>query len=355
MRLAMHGVRQITDDQARYFRQLGVHDVNLNQYWASFPGDHLTEEGLLSLKQRVEDHGFNVPVLENIPLSHIDKIILGQPGRDAQIENLRKTMHAIGRSGIPIFGFNFMPSGVWRTNVPLDAPHKPFDYRRASPEFGEQNLPPRIARGGAAVSTFDAELVKEAPLIFGRVYAEEEIWQGFTDFIRTVMPIAEEYGLKVSIHPDDPLMPSLGGVARPFRQLSAFQRAVEIADSDLFGVTFCLGNWTLMGLDEMRKGLRLFGESGRIHYLHFQAVRGTRERFEETFFDESDIFPEVIRSLKELRYDGVLVPAHAPVMGRTHGPFEDPWQQDHEGLTHAVGYMQGLLRGILGEPAGARN
>ena len=109
-----------------------------------------------------------------------------------------------------------------------------------------------------------------------------------------------------------------------------------------------------MGLDEMRRGLRLFGEAGRIHYLHFQAVRGTKERFEETFFDESDIFPDVIRTLKDLGYDGVLVPAHAPVMGRTKGPFEDPWQQDHEGLTHAVGYLQGLLRGILGDAGATR-
>lgn len=350
MRLAMHGVRQITDEQARYFHQLGVKDVNLNQYWASFPGDHLTEEGLLDLKHRAEDHGFSVPVLENIPIAYYDKIFLGLPGRDEQIENLKKTMHAIGRSGIPVFGFNFMPSGVWRTNLPLDAPQQPYDYREASPEFGAQRLPPQVARGGAAVSTFNAELVRDAPPTFGRAYEEEEVWRAFTDFIRTVMPIAEDYGLKVSIHPDDPVIPSIGGVARPFRQLAAFERAVEIADSDLFGVTFCLGNWTLMGLDQMRKGLRLFGEAGRIHYVHFQAVRGTPERFAEMFFDESDIFPEVIRTLNQVAFGGVLVPAHAPVMGRTSGPFEDPWQQDHEGLTHAVGYLQGLLRGILGEP-----
>ncbi|MGV3650026.1 MAG: mannonate dehydratase [Devosia sp.] len=352
MRLALHGVRDLSDEQARYVRQLGITDVNLNQHWQSIPGDVLGYDDLCRLKQKIERHGLSVPVLENVPLSFYDKIMLGKPGREAQMERLQQTIRNIGRAGIPIFGFHFMPTGVWRTNRPLRGPNdppdtEPFDYRRAAPDFGvPQYETPRVARGGAAVSTFDYGLVADVPPILGRVVSEEELWENFTWFIRHVMPVAEEVGLKISMHPDDPVVPMLAGMAHPFRSFEAFRRATEIANSPLFGVTFCLGNWTLMGMDEVRKGLDWFGPRGLIHYLHFQAVRGTPQRFEETFFDESEVFYEVLKTLKALKFDGVLVPAHAPVMGRSRGPFEDPWAQDLQGLTHGIGFLQGLLHAL---------
>lgn len=351
MRVAVHGIREMSEDQARYIKQLGVTDVNLNQYWPTLSGDYFAYDDLCRYKENVEEYGFRVAALENIPIRFYDKIMLGLPGREEQMSNLQKTVRNIGRAGIPIFGFHFMPTGVWRTNQPLtntgEGPDRPtINQQETSPAMGD-NLPalPRVARGGAAVSTFDYSLVKNAPPSHGRVFSEDEMWENFTFFIRRVMPIAEEVGLKVAIHPDDPLVPSLGGIARPFRNFSAFERAVEIADSSLFGLTFCLGNWALMGLDQMNRGLRFFGKSGRLHYLHFQAVRGSPERFEETFFDQSQAdFLEVLRILRDVNFDGVLVPAHAPVMAASKGPWEDPWQQDLMGLTHAIGYLQGLLR-----------
>jgi mannonate dehydratase len=162
------------------------------------------------------------------------------------------------------------------------------------------------------------------------------------------MPVAEDVGLKIAMHPDDPIVPSLGGIARPFRSLAAFERAREIAGSPLFGVTFCLGNWALMGADEMAAGLESFGKSDQLHYVHFQAVRGVPERFEEIFFDQSEVFPSVIETLHRMNYDGVLVPAHPPSMGSDQGHWEDPWKRDLLGLTHSVGYLQGLVRGLCG-------
>lgn len=352
MRLALHGVRDMTEEQARYVRQLGISDVNLNQHWQSIPGDVLGYDDLCRLKEKIEGFGFNIPVLENVPLAFYDKIMLGLPGRDAQMARLQETIANIGRAGIPIFGFHFMPTGVWRTNRRLRGPGdppdtEPFDYRRAAPDFGEpQYETPRVARGGAAVSTFEYSLVADVPPILGRVVEEEELWDNFTFFIRGIMPVAEEVGLKISMHPDDPVVPMLAGMAHPFRSFEAFKRATEIAASPNFGVTFCLGNWTLMGMDDVRAGLDWFGDRGLIHYLHFQAVRGVPERFEETFFDESEVFYEVLKKLKSIDYQGVLVPAHAPVMGRSQGPFEDPWAQDLQGLTHGIGFLQGLLHAV---------
>lgn len=349
MRIAIHGIRELSTEQARYIKQIGVADVNLNQYWPTLPGDYFTYDDLCRYREKVEEHGFRVSALENIPIRFYDKIMLGLPGREEQMANLKKTIHNVGRAGIPLFGFHFMPTAVWRTNQELngnvDAGLSSYD---ASPVLGEKQPElVRIERGGAAVSTFDYALVKDAPPVYGKIIGEEEMWSNFTYFIRNIMPVAEDVGLKVAIHPDDPPVPSLAGIARPFRNFDAFERAVEIADSPLFGLTFCLGNWTLMGLDQMKKGLRHFGGNNRIHYVHFQAVQGTPERFKETFFDQSQAnFLEVLQILKELDFKGVLVPAHPPVMSHSAGEWEDPWQQDLLGMTLSVGYLQGLLRAV---------
>lgn len=350
MQLAIHGVRDLTDEQAAFIAQLGFTHVNLNQYWQTLPGDAFAYDDLCRLRDKVNNYGFEIAALENIPVRFYDKIMLGLPGRDEQLQNVRQTLRNIGRAGIPVFGFNFMPTAVWRTNQPLDgngvAPGG-VDYRRMTPELTDHQytLPP-VARGGAQVSTFDYAMVKDTPAIFGRQIGEEEMWENFAWFIRGIMPVAEEVGLKIAMHPDDPVVPALGGVARPFRSFEAFERAVEIADSPLFGLILCLGNWALMGEGAIAKALDRFGPEGRLHYVHFQAVRGTAERFQETFFDESPLFADVLHALVKLDYQGVLVPAHAPLMGASHGPFEDPWRQDRQGLCHAVGYLQGLIRGI---------
>jgi mannonate dehydratase len=348
MRLAIHGVRELTDEQAAFVTQLGIGHVNLNQYWPSVEGDVLTLADLRRLRGRVTARGLEVGALENIPVRFYDRIMLGLPGREEQLARVLETVRNIARAGIPVFGFNFMPSAVWRTNQPLDAaPSAPVDPRRATPELAEDQygLPP-VGRGGAGVSTFDYGLVREAPPVFGREIGEEEMWENFTWFIRALMPVAEAEGLRVALHPDDPVIPTLGGVARPFRSFEAFERAVEIAGSPLFGLTFCLGNWALMGEGAIGRAIERFGPEGRLHYLHFQAVRGTAERFEETFFDESPVFEPVLEALMDMRYDGLLVPAHAPLMGPGSGPFEDPWAQDRQGLCHAVGFLQGLIRGL---------
>ena len=351
MKIAMHGIREITEEQARYINQLGVTHVNLNQHWPTQDGPFLACDELRRLRERVESFGLQVAALENVPIAHYDKLMLGLPGREQQLENLQKTITNVGRAGIPIFGFHFLPSGVWRTNRPLsDVGHDQGSDKTAAHTLGRESNNtltelPRSGRGGAAVSTFDYELVKDAPLTHGRVYTEDEMWENFTFLIRGIMPTAEEAGVKIAMHPDDPLVPSLGGIARPFRSLEAFERAREIADSQMFGLTFCLGNWALMGSEDMYAGLESFGRTGQLHYVHFQAVRGVRERFEEVFFDESEVFPSVVRALRQVGFEGAIVPAHAPSMGEDQGHWEYPWERDLMGLTHSVGYLQGLLRG----------
>lgn len=345
MHIALHGVTRITDAQARFAHQMGVPEVNLNQYWPSFAGEALEEADMRTLREAVEARGLRVGALENVPPAFYDRIMTGRPGREEQMQRLQRTVRNVARAGIRTLGFHFMATGVWRTNQPLDAPPATIDPARVSPQLSDDQYPvPRVGRGGAGVSTFDRRLVASAPIPPDGPISEERMWDNFAYFIRGIMPVAEEEGLRIALHPDDPPVPSLGGIARPFRSFEGFRRAAELAESPLFGLTFCLGNWILMGREDLFRGIEYFGSRGLIHYAHVQAVRGTPERYEETFFDQGDLLPEAIAALRDIGFDGALVPGHPPVTGAADGPFEDPWRQDLHGMAHSIGFIQGLLQ-----------
>ena len=129
-----------------------------------------------------------------------------------------------------------------------------------NPVFGTSHST-RI-RGGATVRSFDLEKASKDILFRDREYTEEEIWSNFDYFIKALIPVAEEAGVTLSLHPDDPPVPKFGGIPRLFGTFEGFQRAVEISDSPNFGLTFCLGNWGLMGPRVTEKRDTVFRRAG---------------------------------------------------------------------------------------------
>ena len=212
----------------------------------------------------VKDADLRLAAIENVPKHFYEEAMLGLPGRDEQIEHMQNTVRNMGEAGIPIFGYNWMPNSVWRTSRET------------------------LGRGGAFVTSFDYDLAKDKPLTHGRVYTEEEMWDSYTYFIKAMIPVAEESGVKMGIHPDDPPVESLGGVARIFRNFEGFKRAMEIVDSDCHGLEFCQGCWTEMG-EDVCAAIRYFGERGRILYVHFRNVIGTAYNFRESFINAGDV------------------------------------------------------------------
>ena len=281
MRLGIGQFRELTDEKLQFIRQLGVKDVLLNT--PLLPGETQWEfMDLLHLRTRCQDAGLRLAAIENVPRQFYDKAMLGLPGRDEQIEHMATTIRNMGRAGISILGYNWMPNGVWRTS-------------RTTP-----------GRGGAQVTSFDLALARSAPLSHGRVYTDEELWASYEYFIRALLPVAEEAGVRLALHPDDPPVESLGGVARIFRNLQGFKRAMEIGDSPMHGLDFCHGSWSSMGPGVL-EAIRYFGGE-RILYVHLRDVQGAVPRFQECFIEEgnSDIF-QVIRTLKEVGFKGFLI------------------------------------------------
>lgn len=317
MRIATGQFNQLTHERLTFARQMGCSGVVLNT--PVLPGEQRWEfKDLLRLRTYCEDYRLRLESIENVPLRFYDKAMLGLPGRDEQIEHYQETIRNIGRAGIPILGYHWMPNSVWRTSGTTPG------------------------RGGARVTSFDMDLAKSAPRSHGREYTEDEMWDNYAYFVQAVVPVAEEAGVKLALHPDDPPVPSLGGVARLFKNFEGFRRAMDdIAPSPNHGLNFCMGCWSEMGGNEnVLKGIRYFAGKGRIFYGHFRDVQGTAGKFAECFLGEGNVdLVAAMRAFKEVGFTGFLIDDHVPRM-------VDDTEWGHRGRAYATGYMMALLNAI---------
>ncbi|MFC7068686.1 mannonate dehydratase [Halobaculum lipolyticum] len=331
MRVGLGQFMEPTEERLRFAKQLGVDDVLLNMYQYDRPeyehmpdGEEMPLEGdgvwsaenLVALRERVEAAGLRLNAIENFPTSFYDDVMLGREGRDEQLANLKETIRNVGAAAIPVFGYHWAPAGVWRTGT-------------------------ETVRGGARVSAFDADAVDDA-LTHGREYTEAEMWDNYERFLRELLPVAEEAGVTMCLHPTDPPMPSLGGVAQIARDFDRFRRAMEIVPSDNHGLEFCLGCWSEMG-EDVEEVIRYFGGRDEIVYVHFRDVEGTVPAFHETFVDEGNYDEYAVLSLlDEVGFDGMMIPDHTP-----HVEGDSDWE--HRGRAFTVGYLRGMLRAYRAE------
>lgn len=316
MRVGIGQLRDPSRERLRFVRQLGVTDVIFNFAGAAenvpLPGSSSWDlQDLVRLRNRVEDAGLRLAAIENIPLDFYDDVMLGRDGRDAQLEHVKETIRNLGRAEIPILGYNWMPNLVWSSSTTYPV------------------------RGGAEARAYDHEQLKDAPLTHDREYTEAELWENYEYFLREVIPVAEEAGVELCVHPDDPPVESLGGIPRLFRSFENYKRAMNLVDSPCHGIEFGLGVFSEMGEDVIEV-IDHFGKRDKISYVHFRDVEGTIPRFHETFVDEGNYDAwEVVRKLDEVGFEGAMIPDHVPTMS-----CDDPWAS---GRGYTVGYLRGLL------------
>jgi mannonate dehydratase len=215
MKLAVQVTPEPTEDDLKLLQQMGVEYVVL---WTG--GDKASYEYYASRRKIFEAAGLKVYGFGNSSVHNQDAITLNLPGRDAKIEEYKNHLRNLGKAGIPYTTYAHMANGIWSTER----------------EF---------TRGGASARAFDLAKAEKgywakqefnAPLTHGRKYTEDEIWENFTYFIQQVAPVAEEAGVRIGIHPDDPPVPELGGIPRCiFSSFEGYRRALEIADSPNVG------------------------------------------------------------------------------------------------------------------------
>ena len=189
------------------------------------------------------------------------------------------------------------------------------------------------------VDDFREAVEKQA---FEREYSADDIWANYTYFVKAVLPVAEEAGVKLALHPDDPPMAKMNGVAKLFTHYDGYARAEKIAGgSKNWGLTFCVGTWSEGG-DKMGKDvfemIKDFGGRGKIFEVHFRNVSSPLPRFEETFPDDGymDMY-QVMKALRQVKFDGPAEPDHVPGLVGDTGI-------RRAGTAYIIASMKGLLR-----------
>ncbi|QPV64657.1 mannonate dehydratase [Halosimplex litoreum] len=283
-------------------------------------GDPWEFEALLELKNRFADAGLDLAVIEDRP--PLDDAILGREGRDEQIETVKTLLRNMGRVGIDVWCYVWMaPLKVLRTSRSVRG------------------------RGGSLVTRYDHAQMDRGPELRGA--SAEELWANLEQFLDEVVPVAEEAGVKLALHPDDPPHSPIRGVERIVTSPEAYRRAMDLHDSEHNGITLCQGNFAAMGAD-VPAAIREFGD--RIHFAHFRDVAGTSDDFTEVWHDEGPTdMAAAIRAYEEIGFDGPLRPDHCPTMAGEDNA--SPGYHD-KGRLFAVGYLKGLrdqYRSMSGE------
>ncbi len=306
-----------SDEDLQFVRQLGAEYVNIPTR-----GEAATAENFIRLRNKVESAGLKVWNIGNSDVHNMEEVTLNLPGRDQKIEQYKTYLRNLGKAGIHYTTYAHMGNGIWSSER-------------------------ETTRGGASARAFDmsknpkgtwAGKVFSGPLTHGRVYSEQEIWDNYTYFIKAVAPVAEQEGIRIGIHPDDPPVPVLGGVPRCiFGNFEGYKRALAIANSDNVGVCLCCGTWLeggkLTGMDVLG-AIRHFGRQRKLWKIHFRNVSAPVPHFVETFMDNGymDMY-QIMRALREVNFAGAVIADHVPQMvggGRA-------------GTAYSVGYMRGLL------------
>ncbi len=316
MKIAAQVTPEPSQAELQFIQQMGVEYVVL---WTG--GDKASYEYYASRRQLFEAAGLKVYGFGDSSVHNQDAITLGLPNRDAKIEEYKNHIRNLGRAGIPYTTYAHMANGIWSTE-------------------------PELTRGGAQARAFDLEKAQtgrwlteyHVPLSHGRAYSQDEIWENFAYFIRQVVPVAEEAGVRIGIHPDDPPVPELAGIPRCiFSSFEGYRRALEIANSPNVGICLCVGCWLEggegMGKD-VQETIRYFGERKKIFKVHYRNVDHPLPHFVETFVDDGyyDMY-KVVKALCQVDFDGVLIPDHIPMMA------------DDRRISTAftIGYMKALV------------
>jgi len=182
----------------------------------------------------------------------------------------------------------------------------------------------------------------------GEVLADtssEELWDRLERFLRDVVPVAEEAGVRLAAHPDDPPMPAVRGHARLVYKPEYYQRLLDLYTSRSNALEFCQGTiGEMVGEMDVYEAIDTYSKQDAIAYVHFRNVKGRVPKYHEVFVDEGDVdMIEALRIYHRNGYDGVIIPDHTPQM-----ECAAPW---HAGMAYALGYMRAAITMIEGEPS----
>jgi mannonate dehydratase len=320
-----------------YFRQGESNPANnqptgeRDKAWgvAGDPDRLWTAEELIRLRKQVESAGLKLHAIENLDPAHWHDILLDGPKRALHIRNVQAILRAMGEAGIGTLGYNFSLAGVsGRVRGPW-------------------------ARGGAISVGMDGPVDTPIPngTVWNMIYdrhapagslspiTREELWRRLQRFLEEVLPVAEQAGVRMAAHPDDPPTPILRQQPRLVYQPHMYQRLIDISPSPSNVLECCLGTLAEMTGDDFYEAVDNYSKQKRMAYIHFRNVSGKVPHYHETFIDDGEI--DMIRVLSILYkngFDDVLIPDHSPQM-----TCSSPW---HAGMAHTLGFLRAAITAL---------
>jgi len=294
-----------------------------------------TYEEIAAIKKEINAAGLELEAIENFDPAHWHDVLLDGPKKQQQLENLKTIIRNVGKAGIPIFGYNFSIAGV------------------------AGRVKGRFVRGEAEAVGMEGPFDKPLPngMVWNMIYdrnaapgtvpsaTPEQLWQRLKDFLDALVPVAEEAGVTLAAHPDDPPMPTVRQQPRLVYQPQLYQKLIDLKRSSRNALEFCVGTLAEMevpGPEVLYDAVETYSRQGKLAYVHLRNVRGQVPFYKETFIDEGDVdILRVLRILKRNNFTGVIIPDHAPQMSCAA-----PW---HAGMAYALGYLRAALQTIENE------
>ncbi len=315
-----------------YFNQGGASNPRNNQPsggkyepWgmAGDPDKLWTVEELTNLRREIEEAGLVLAAIENLDPAHWHDILLDGPQRPRQIEKVKTIIRRMGEAGIPVLGYNFSLAGVCgRVSAPLGRGHAV----TLGMDGPAEDVP--IPNGMIWNMVYDPNAPKGTlPSI-----SHEELWRRLERFLADVVPVAEQSGVRLAAHPDDPPMPTMRRQPRLVYQPAMYQRLIDLAPSRSNALELCVGTLAEMTEGDIYDAVDRYSKQGKIAYIHLRNVVGKVPSYRETFIDEGDVdMLRILTILANNGFDGVVIPDHTPQM-----TCAAPW---HAGMAHTIGFI----------------
>jgi len=313
--------RSITDQSMRAVKQLGVDHVLMGG-----PPMPWTQPLLLAIVDRCRTGGLMVG---NMMIGGFPDTIYGRPGRDKEIELFKESIRAAGKVGMPTIEYNFYA-------------------HRAMEGYYEVN-----GRGGAGLTGFDVDRVKDLPpLPEEGVHALDEMWSNITYFLKAVIPVAEQCGVRLALHPNDPPIALSRGSGQIMGTVDGWKHLISIVDSPSNGITFDCGVTRETGNDPVEV-CRYFGSRDRINHVHYRnpTITVPYDKYVEGFIDTGDNnMLAVMQELVKVKYKRLIYPEHERALDydRSVGIHNQyPGGGGYAGMVFDIAYARAMLQASL--------
>ena len=280
---------------------------------------------LRDIRNEFAEAGFKLIGLEGDQFD-MSPIKLGLPNRNEWIERYRQMLQNMGKLNIGLLCYNFMASVGWhRTRVDIQE------------------------RGGALTSEFNYESVKNVLIDEELRISEDKLWDNLFYFLDAVLPVAEENGIQMALHPDDPPISPFMGIGRILTSADAFEKLIARYPSSAHGIAFCQATFKTME-EDLKAVSGKWLHQKRIPFIHLRDIEGDKYRFRETFHDNGPTpMAEMIKHYCENGFVGIIRPDHSPAMyGETQQHFSSGISAGYEmtGNVFAAGYIKGICESL---------